>query len=47
MSDLVTPNLKEASALLDGLPLETVTDMFTAAKSIHKLGARSEFRKAR
>lgn len=41
MADIVTPNLKEASALLGGIPLETVADMCSAAKSIHDIGARS------
>nr|GEU97894.1 thiamine biosynthetic bifunctional enzyme TH1, chloroplastic isoform X1 [Tanacetum cinerariifolium] len=41
MADIVTPNLKEASALLGGLQLETVTDMRTAAKSLHDMGPRN------
>ncbi|XP_078432663.1 thiamine biosynthesis protein [Wolffia australiana] len=41
MADIVTPNLKEASALVGGLSIETVADMFTAARSIHQLGPRS------
>ncbi|CAA2982366.1 thiamine biosynthetic bifunctional enzyme TH1, chloroplastic [Olea europaea subsp. europaea] len=41
MADIVTPNLKEASALLGGIPLETVADMRSAAKSIHDIGARN------
>ncbi|PIA56493.1 hypothetical protein AQUCO_00700673v1 [Aquilegia coerulea] len=40
MADIVTPNLKEASALLGGMQLETIADMCSAAKSIHKLGPR-------
>lgn len=40
MADIVTPNLKEASALLGGLQLETVSDMCTAAKLIHDMGPR-------
>lgn len=40
MADIVTPNLKEASALLGGVPLETVADMCSAAKSIHNLGPK-------
>lgn len=41
MADIVTPNLKEASALLGGLQLETVADMRSAAKSIHDMGPRN------
>lgn len=41
MADIVTPNLKEASALLGGLQLETVSDMCTAAKLIHDMGPRN------
>ncbi|GJX88583.1 thiamine biosynthetic bifunctional enzyme TH1, chloroplastic isoform X1 [Tanacetum coccineum] len=41
MADIVTPNLKETSALLGGLQLETVTDMRTAAKSLHDMGPRN------
>nr|XP_043619356.1 thiamine biosynthetic bifunctional enzyme TH1, chloroplastic isoform X2 [Erigeron canadensis] len=41
MADIVTPNLKEASALLGGWQLETVSDMRTAAKSLHDLGPRN------
>ncbi|XP_017697680.2 probable thiamine biosynthetic bifunctional enzyme, chloroplastic isoform X2 [Phoenix dactylifera] len=40
MADIVTPNLKEASALLGGVSLRTVADMCSAAKSIHNLGPR-------
>lgn len=40
MADIVTPNLKEASALLGGVSLETVADMRSAAKSIHDIGPR-------
>lgn len=40
MADIVTPNLKEASALLGCLQLETVTDMRSAAKSLHDMGPR-------
>lgn len=40
MADIVTPNLKEASALLGGVQLETVTDMRTAAKLIYDMGPR-------
>ncbi|KAK7412039.1 hypothetical protein VNO78_03485 [Psophocarpus tetragonolobus] len=41
ITDIVTPNLKEASALLGGLPLHSVSDMRTAAKLIHDLGPRN------
>lgn len=40
MAYIVTPNLKEASALLGGVQLETVADMCSAAKSIHNFGPR-------
>ncbi|KAK6136515.1 hypothetical protein DH2020_029751 [Rehmannia glutinosa] len=41
MADIVTPNLREASALLGGAPLQTVGDMRSAAKSIHDIGPRN------
>ncbi|KAM0939901.1 putative transferase [Dioscorea sansibarensis] len=41
LADIVTPNLKEASALLGGCSLKSVTDMYSAAKSIHSLGPRN------
>ncbi|XP_062077324.1 thiamine biosynthetic bifunctional enzyme TH1, chloroplastic isoform X2 [Humulus lupulus] len=41
MADIVTPNLKEASALLGGPKLETVGDMHTAAKALHDMGPRN------
>ncbi|KAG8364072.1 hypothetical protein BUALT_Bualt19G0088000 [Buddleja alternifolia] len=41
MADIVTPNLREASALLGGIPLESVADMRSAAKSIHDIGPRN------
>ncbi|CAK9168278.1 unnamed protein product [Ilex paraguariensis] len=41
MADIVTPNLKEASALLGGLQLKTVDDMCSAVKSIHDIGPRN------
>ncbi|KAL2254329.1 UNVERIFIED_CONTAM: Thiamine biosynthetic bifunctional enzyme TH1, chloroplastic [Sesamum indicum] len=41
LADIVTPNLREASALLGGAPLETVADMHSAAKSIHNIGPRN------
>ncbi|EXB87371.1 Thiamine biosynthesis bifunctional protein ThiED [Morus notabilis] len=40
MADIVTPNLKEASALL-GLKLETVSHMRSAAKLLHDMGPRN------
>lgn len=43
MADIVTPNLKEASALLGGIKLQTVSDMRAAAKSIHEMGPRLVF----
>ncbi|KAI8001197.1 hypothetical protein LOK49_LG09G02503 [Camellia lanceoleosa] len=41
MAHIVTPNLKEASALLGGVQLETVDNMRSAAKSIHDMGPRN------
>ncbi|XP_017215559.1 thiamine biosynthetic bifunctional enzyme TH1, chloroplastic isoform X2 [Daucus carota subsp. sativus] len=41
MADIVTPNLKEASALLGGIKLQTISDMRSAAKSIHDMGPRN------
>ncbi|KAI3715687.1 hypothetical protein L6452_22673 [Arctium lappa] len=41
MADIVTPNLKEASTLLGWPQLETITDMCSAAKSIHNMGPRN------
>uniref|UniRef100_A0A2N9ITQ5 Uncharacterized protein n=1 Tax=Fagus sylvatica TaxID=28930 RepID=A0A2N9ITQ5_FAGSY len=41
MADIVTPNLKEASALLGGQQLETVADMRSAAKLLHDMGPRN------
>ncbi|KAL9268696.1 Thiamine biosynthetic bifunctional enzyme BTH1, chloroplastic-like protein [Drosera capensis] len=40
-ADIVTPNLKEASALLGGLQLQTDADMKSAAKLIHDMGPRN------
>lgn len=40
MADIVTPNLKEAAALLGGVQLATVDDMRSAAKAIHDMGPR-------
>lgn len=39
MADIVTPNVKEASALL-GMQVATVADMRSAAKLLHNLGSR-------
>lgn len=41
MADIVTPNINEASRLLGCAPLETIADMRSAAKSIHKFGPRN------
>ncbi|XP_078156482.1 thiamine biosynthesis protein [Carex rostrata] len=41
LADIVTPNLKEASALLGGMQLQAVSDMSLAAKSIHKFGPKN------
>lgn len=41
LADILTPNLREASAILGGIPLETVADMRSAAKSIHDIGPRN------
>lgn len=43
IADIVTPNLREASALLGGVQLDTVADMCSAAKSIHAMGPRLVF----
>lgn len=41
MTDIVTPNLKEASAMLgDVKELQTLDDMRSAAKAIHSMGSR-------
>lgn len=40
MANIVTPNIKEASALLGGIRLETVADMRNAAELLHALGPR-------
>jgi hydroxymethylpyrimidine kinase/phosphomethylpyrimidine kinase/thiamine-phosphate diphosphorylase len=40
MADIVTPNIKEASFLLGDVPVESVSDMRSAAKLIHDLGPR-------
>ncbi|KAK9929176.1 hypothetical protein M0R45_026282 [Rubus argutus] len=41
IADIVTPNLKEASALLDGLRIKTISDMRSAAKLLHDMGPRN------
>lgn len=41
MADIVTPNVKEASALLGGMQVVTVADMCSAAKLLHNLGPRT------
>ncbi|KAJ8755651.1 hypothetical protein K2173_022246 [Erythroxylum novogranatense] len=41
MADIITPNIKEASALLGGVQLETIADMCSAAKQLHAMGPRS------
>ncbi|XP_020534679.1 thiamine biosynthetic bifunctional enzyme TH1, chloroplastic isoform X2 [Jatropha curcas] len=41
MADIITPNIKEASALLGGTPLKTVADMRSAAKLLHAIGPRN------
>lgn len=41
MANIVTPNIKEASALLGGIRLETVADMRNAAELLHALGPRN------
>lgn len=40
MAEVVTPNIKEASALLGGMSVTTVADMRSAAKLLHDLGPR-------
>lgn len=45
MADIVTPNLKEAAALLGGVQLATIDDMCSAAKAIHDMGPRFVFGK--
>ncbi|KGN50559.2 hypothetical protein Csa_018853, partial [Cucumis sativus] len=41
MADLVTPNLKEASALLGDMPLTTISDMRHAAMLIYQMGSKN------
>ncbi|ESQ34490.1 hypothetical protein EUTSA_v10007358mg [Eutrema salsugineum] len=40
IADIITPNVKEASALLGGVRIETVAEMRSAAKSLHEMGPR-------
>ncbi|OMO74243.1 Thiamine phosphate synthase [Corchorus capsularis] len=40
MAGIITPNLKETSALLDGIKLETVDDMRSAARLLHNMGPK-------
>ncbi|XP_021286161.1 thiamine biosynthetic bifunctional enzyme TH1, chloroplastic isoform X2 [Herrania umbratica] len=41
MADIITPNLKEASALLDGVQLETVDDLRCAARLLYDMGPKN------
>ncbi|GAV61188.1 TMP-TENI domain-containing protein/Phos_pyr_kin domain-containing protein [Cephalotus follicularis] len=41
MAEILTPNLKEASALLGAVQLQTVADMRSAAKLLHNMGPRN------
>ncbi|EOX98093.1 hypothetical protein QUC31_015354 [Theobroma cacao] len=41
MADIITPNLKEASALLDGVQLETVDDLRSAARLLYDMGPKN------
>ncbi|KAL1192226.1 Thiamine biosynthetic bifunctional enzyme TH1 [Cardamine amara subsp. amara] len=40
IADIITPNVKEASALLGGVRIETVEEMRSAAKLLHQMGPR-------
>ncbi|KAK7412040.1 hypothetical protein VNO78_03486 [Psophocarpus tetragonolobus] len=40
ITNIVTQNIKDASALLGGLPLHSILDMHIDAKLIHDLGPR-------
>ncbi|XP_010460066.1 PREDICTED: thiamine biosynthetic bifunctional enzyme TH1, chloroplastic-like isoform X2 [Camelina sativa] len=40
IADIITPNVKEASALLGGVKIETVEEMRSAAKLLHEMGPR-------
>lgn len=39
LAEIITPNMPEASILLDGRELKTVEDLYQAAKDLHELGA--------
>ncbi|KAK4271180.1 hypothetical protein QN277_019911 [Acacia crassicarpa] len=41
LANIVTPNIKEASVLLGGVPVRSVSDMRAAAKLIHDMGPRN------
>ncbi|KAE8698659.1 Thiamine biosynthetic bifunctional enzyme TH1 [Hibiscus syriacus] len=41
MADIITPNLKEAAALLNGMQLETLDDMHSAARLLHNMGPKN------
>lgn len=43
VADIITPNVKEASALLGGVPIQTLAEMRSAAKSLHEMGPRFPF----
>lgn len=43
LADIITPNVKEASALLGGVRIQTVAEMRAAAKSLHQMGPRFLF----
>eukprot|EP00249_Psilotum_nudum_P006949 c20185_g1_i1 orf=258-1892(+) len=40
MANIVTPNMSEASCLLGGVPVNTISDMRQASKAIHRFGPR-------
>uniref|UniRef100_A0A7N0UHX1 thiamine phosphate synthase n=1 Tax=Kalanchoe fedtschenkoi TaxID=63787 RepID=A0A7N0UHX1_KALFE len=41
VADIITPNIKEASTLLGGMEVKTISDMRSAAKLIHAMGPRN------
>ena len=43
MTDIVTPNVKEASKVPGDVSLKTISDMRSAAESIYKLGPKYVF----
>ncbi|MFB9755722.1 bifunctional hydroxymethylpyrimidine kinase/phosphomethylpyrimidine kinase [Paenibacillus hodogayensis] len=45
LAAVVTPNVPEASAILDGAVIRSVDDMIEAARSLHRLGPRYVFLK--